>query len=135
MASRARWGRDRSWYKREWPLAGGWVGDPHEEHVPVGAGPTAPFRIARDPLLLGAGPHIAIDQGIRHPAAARPSTLLVEHDIASYVHASKGDGLGNCPLHHARGWGDRKALDGLPEGTGGVVIGQGGIATDVARNV
>src|ERR1035437_6344701 len=50
-----------------------------EDHIPIGASPTAPLAVARDPLLLGAGVDVAVHYGVRHPAAAGPTPLLVQY--------------------------------------------------------
>src|SRR5579863_5017891 len=70
-----------------WPFACRWMRHSHEHHVPVRAGPTAPFTVARDPLLLRSRAHIAIHQRVRHPATAGPPAVLVQYQISAHVHA------------------------------------------------
>ncbi len=75
------------------PFAFRRVGNAHEDHVPVGAGPAVPLAVAGDPLLLGAGVDVAVDEGVGHPAATGPAAVLVEDDVALDVHAAEGRGL------------------------------------------
>ena len=107
---------------RRRPVARGRMRDADEDHVPVGAGPTAPLAVAGDPLLLRAGADVAVDQRVGHPAAAGPAAFLMEDDVAEDVHAAEGHGLGDGPLHGAAGGRDGEAFGGAPEGAGGVVV-------------
>ena len=47
-----------------------------EDHVPVGAGPAAHWRVARQPLLLRAGADLAVDLGVGDEAAAGPAAVV-----------------------------------------------------------
>ena len=87
--------------RRRGPFAGGRIDVADKNHVPVGAGPTAPLAVARDPLLLRAGVHVAIDERVGHPAAAGPAAILVKDEVAFDVHAAEGRGLRDGPLHGA----------------------------------
>ena len=117
------------------PLAFRGMRDADEDHVPVGAGPTAPFAVAGDPLLLGTRADVAVDEGVRHPAAAGPSAFLMENDVAQNVHAAEGHGLRDGPLHSSFGWGYGKTFDAAPEGACGVVARQARVRVDVAGDV
>ncbi len=88
------------------PFTFGWIGDADEDHVPVRAGPAVPLGVAGDPLLLGAGRYVAVDESVGHPAAAGPATVLMKHDVSLDVHAAKGHGLRDGPLHGTAGGGD-----------------------------
>jgi hypothetical protein len=59
--------------RRVGPLARGSLWDTDEDHVPVMARPASPLAVARDPLLLGSGVYPTVDDGVGHPAAARPA--------------------------------------------------------------
>ena len=117
------------------PLPRRWILDAHEDHVPVGAGPTAPLAIARNPLLLRSGVDVAVNDRVRHPSPAGPAVLLVEHQVAKHVHAAEGYGLRDGPLHSAAGRRNREPFGGAPERASGVIAGQAGVRVDVAGNV
>src|SRR5262245_33310466 len=105
--------------------AGQVVGDAHEYHVPDIAGPAAPLRVAGDPLLLGDGSHVEVDDGIGYPPAAHPAKVVVEVQIvATDMHAAEGTRLGDGPLHAGAGRGDREILHPSPEVLGAVEVGQ-----------
>src|SRR6266699_512705 len=72
-----------------------------KHHVPVRTRPTLPVAVARDPLLLAAGVNIPVHQRIRHPAPACPAMILVQHQVAAYVHAPQRHCLRDRPLHRA----------------------------------
>ena len=111
------------------------MGDTNEDHIPIGATPTAPLCIPGNKLLLRPGVDFAIDQSIGHPSAAGPAVVLMEHNIPANVHAPQGRSLGYGPLHGATGGGYGEALDPSPESGCGVVVRFAGIGMDVARDV
>ncbi len=129
------WGLSDFCVGRAGPVAFGWVGNADEDHVPVGASPTVPLAVAGDPLLLGAGVDVAVDEGVGHPAAAGPALVLIEDDVALDVHATEGRGLRDGPLHGAAGGGDGEVFCGAPEGGGGVVVAGCRVGVDVAGDV
>ncbi len=129
-------GRDRDlgvWRRRPLALRLAFYAD--EDHVPVGAGPTFPLSIAREPLLLRAGVDVAVDEGVGDPAAGGPAAVLMENEIARDMHAAEKDGLRNSPLHFTAGGRDGEALHAAPEGAGGVVAREAGVGVDVAGDV
>ncbi len=121
--------------RRLGPVAFGRMYHADKDHIPVGAGPAAPFAVARDPLLLRAGVDVAVDQRVGDPAAAGPAVALVQNKIPEDVHATEGHGLRHGPLHGATGRRNRDSLDIAPERAGGVIAGQAGIGVHVADDV
>src|SRR5215472_9642208 len=83
------------------PLACWCMCDADEYHVPVRACPSFPFTVSRNPLLLRPGIDSSVDECVRHPSAAGPPMMLVQHQIAPDVHTSERHGLRNGPLHRA----------------------------------
>src|SRR5580704_17236446 len=75
--------------RRVGPLTRGSLRNTDEDHVPVMADPASPRAVAGDPLLLGSAVHPAVDDGVRHPAAARPALVLVKNDVAPDVHTAE----------------------------------------------
>src|SRR5579872_3465171 len=65
----------------------------NEDHIPIRTGPTLPFAVARNPLLLGARIDIAVDQCVGHPTSAGPSVMLMQDQISTHVHTPEGHGL------------------------------------------
>ena len=123
------------WCRPVWASRRQAGGVAEEEHVPAGSGPGAPVGVAGDPLLLGAGVDVSIDEVVGHPSAAGPAAVLVQHHVAEDVHAAEGDGLGDGPLHGAAGGREAEVFGGAPEDTGGVVLGQAGVGVDVPGDV
>ncbi len=108
--------------------------DADKHHVPVGARPTLPITVARDPLLLAPGIDIAVHQRIRHPAPARPAAMLVEDQVASHVHAPQRHRLRDGPLHRAARRLYREPFRSSPERRRRVVVLMIRICVHVACN-
>ena len=106
-----------------------------KHHVPVRARPPLPITVARDPLLLAPGIDITVHERIRHPPAAGPATVLVEHQVATHMHAPERDRLRDCPLHRATRRLYREPFRLSPESRSRIVVLMIGIRMHVARNL
>src|SRR4051794_19173609 len=61
--------------------------------------------------------------------------LLMQHQVAKYVHAPERHRLRYRPLHGATGWRDSQTLKSAPERAGRIVARKAGIGMYVADNV